>query len=80
MIEVSVRQARERLSELLDAAERGEVVRIVRNGKPVADLSKPYVGFDSKRLAELRKLRESIKVKGEPLSKTVVRMRREARH
>lgn len=38
MIEVNVYEAKNRLSELLAAAERGESVRICRNGTPIAEL------------------------------------------
>ncbi|HEY3283549.1 MAG TPA: type II toxin-antitoxin system prevent-host-death family antitoxin [Armatimonadota bacterium] len=38
MITVNTTEARARLSALLAAVERGEVVRICRNGKPVAEL------------------------------------------
>ncbi len=38
MIEVNVYDAKNRLSELLAAVERGDSVRICRNGKPVAEL------------------------------------------
>jgi antitoxin (DNA-binding transcriptional repressor) of toxin-antitoxin stability system len=38
MIEVNVYEAKNRLSELLAAAERGESVRICRNGTPIVEL------------------------------------------
>ena len=38
MIEVNVYEAKNRLSELLAAVERGDAVRICRNGKPIAEL------------------------------------------
>jgi prevent-host-death family protein len=38
MIVVNTHEAKTRLSELLTAVERGELVRICRDGKPVADL------------------------------------------
>ena len=37
-MKVSVAQAKNRLPELIKAAERGEAVTICRHGKPVADL------------------------------------------
>ncbi|MHB8424923.1 MAG: type II toxin-antitoxin system Phd/YefM family antitoxin [Gammaproteobacteria bacterium] len=39
MEKVGVREARERLSQLLDAVEAGEEVILVRRGKPAARLS-----------------------------------------
>lgn len=41
MNQVQARDAKARLSELLDAAERGETTVITRHGKPVAELSPP---------------------------------------
>lgn len=38
MITVNTHEAKSRLSALLSAVERGELVRICRNGKPVAEL------------------------------------------
>ena len=39
---ISVKEAKNRLSELLHRAEAGETVVLTRHGKPVADL-KPHV-------------------------------------
>lgn len=38
MLEVNIYEAKNRLSELLAAVERGEGVRICRNGTPIAEL------------------------------------------
>lgn len=38
MVQVNVQDAKTRLSQLLQAAERGEEVIIARNGQPVAKL------------------------------------------
>lgn len=38
MITVNTHEAKTRLSALLEAVDKGERVRICRNGKPVADL------------------------------------------
>jgi prevent-host-death family protein len=38
MSSYSVAEARDKLSSLLDKAERGEVVTITRHGRPVAEL------------------------------------------
>lgn len=38
MIQVNIYEAKNRLSELLTAVERGEGVRICRNGTPIAEL------------------------------------------
>src|SRR5206468_8322537 len=38
MVKVSIKEAKDRLSELVRLAENGEKVIITRNGEPVADL------------------------------------------
>ena len=40
---VNVREARARISQLLDAVEAGEEIIIQRNGKPVAQLDIPLI-------------------------------------
>ena len=55
MKEVSVRDAREQLSSILKAVERGEEVCILRRGRPVARVVRPVgdpPGFRSR--ADLR--------------------------
>ena len=75
---VSMKEARERLSDLVRAAEHGETTVITRRGKRVArimpTLEKPRTGFP-----DLTEFRKSIKLKGKPMSKTVIEMRREER-
>ena len=75
---VSMKEARERLSDLVRAAEHGEITVITRRGKRVArimpTLEKPLTGFP-----DLTEFRKSIKLKGKPMSKTVIEMRREER-
>lgn len=76
---VSIREARRRLSELVDAAQRGEAVVITRRGKKVARLS-AVRDQPRKRLPDLTAFRASIKVKGKPLSQVVIDNRRGARY
>ena len=76
---VTIREARRRLSKLVDAAERGEAVIITRRGKKVACL-RPVGDSPRKGLPDLTEFRASIKVKGRPLSKVVIDSRNEARH
>jgi prevent-host-death family protein len=66
---VNIRDLRGNLRELVERAEAGEEITIVRRGKQVARLMPPAPEF-----------RASIKLKGEPLSQTVIRQRREARY
>ena len=59
MLEVSVAEAKAKLSELLNKIEEGEQVTITRRGKPVARImsSKPFLPFESH--ADLRALQTS---------------------
>ena len=75
---VNIREARRRLSALIDAAERGETVVITRRGRKVACLG-PVRKAPRKPLPDLRAFRESIRVTGTPLSKVVIDGRDEAR-
>ena len=49
----------------------------MRRGKEIARIVQPPVAGS---FPDLAKFRASIKPKGEPLSKTIIRMRREARY
>ncbi len=76
-MEVSAKEARMRLSDLLKRAERGEEVLLVRRGKKVARLV-PARKME-KTLPSLEEFRASIQMKGRPLSKAVIREREEER-
>lgn len=76
MTEVSVKDARSQLSRLLDRIEQGEVIIITRRGKKVAKLVSPK---EELRLPSMKDLRDSITVKGSPMSQTVVDARNEER-
>lgn len=79
MRHVSVREARAHLSELLDAAERGEEVVIERQGKPTARLV-PVLAPPKARFESRAAFRASIPT-GEVSSAEVVRaLRDEERH
>ena len=73
---VGVREARRRLGELVDAAERGESVIITRRGRQVARLG-PVAPEGGRRLPDLSEFRARIRVQGKPLSETVAELRRE---
>lgn len=70
MEEVSVKEARNRISLLLDRTQKGEEILISRRGKKVARLVP--VGVSEKRLPDLSAFRASITVSGTSLSQTVV--------
>ena len=79
MSTVSIREAREHLSDLVAAAERGEAVTITRRGKKVARLV-PLAAKKSRGLPDLSEFRASIKVKGRSLTDELLAMRREERY
>ena len=75
---VSVAEARRRLKALLDEVSAGHEVSVVRRGREVARLVPP--NRRTRRLPVLSSFRASIRVTGEPVSRSVVRARREARY
>ena len=74
MLEVNVKEARSKLSILLDRVERGEEIIIKRRGKKVALLVSPK---RENALPSLRKFRDSISATGKSLSQTVVDLRKD---
>jgi prevent-host-death family protein len=79
---VNLKQARERLGDLVSAAERGETTVITRRGKKAARIV-PVVGprrRGSPGLPNLAKFRASIRVKGASLSKSVIQARTRERY
>lgn len=79
MNQISLREARRRLSQLLDDAEHGKSVMITRHGRKVARLG-PAEPEQGKRLPDLSEFRQSIRAKGRPLSMLVVQSRRAERY
>ena len=70
---VSVAEARRRFKALLDEVSSGHPVSVVRRGQEVARLLPPKPR--RVRLPALGSFRASIRVTGEPLSRTVIRER-----
>ena len=77
MLEVNVKEARSKLSTLLDRVERGEEIIIKRRGKKIALLVSPE---RQKGLPSLKEFRASISLAGKNLSDTVIDMRRDERY
>lgn len=75
---VSVAEARSGFKALLDEVSSGHAVSVVRRGREVARLVPPKP--TGHRLPTLSSFRASIRVKGAPVSRTVLRVRREARY
>ncbi len=78
MRRINIREARERLSALLDAVSAGEEVVLLRRGREVARLIPPRPR--GKRLPSLGSFRKEIALKGKPLSTEVARGRLEERY
>ena len=76
-MEISAKEARARLSDLLKRAEKGEEVLLLRRGKKVARLVP--VKKVQKTLPSLKEFRASIRIKGQPLSMAVLKNREEER-
>ncbi len=77
MLEVNVKEARSKLSILLDRVERGEEIIIKRRGKKVALLVSPK---RENVLPSLKKFRASISATGKSLSEIVIDLRKEERY
>ena len=75
----NIREARQHLSDIVDAAERGEPTVITRWGRVVARVG-PVGPSKGKPLPDLSEFRSSVKVKGKPLSKLVIDSRKKARY
>lgn len=78
-MEINAKQAREKISSLLDRVEKGEELVIVRRGKKIARLV-PFSNDTNKRLPDLKKFRESIRISQKGLGETVIQARDEERY
>jgi len=78
MFRITVEEAARNLKSLLERVAKGEEVILVEQGKPVARL----VPLQAKEqwLASRKVFRDSLQVKGEPLSATVIKTRQEERY
>ena len=77
-MEINVKDARSRLSAVLDQVEAGKEVVILRRGKEVARLIP--AGDEGKCLPALEQFRSTIRFNGEPLSDAVLRGRNQERY
>ena len=74
MIKISVREFAHHLSEYIQRAERGEKILITKRNKSAVQLS-----YYNEHVSEpsWKKPFEPAKIKGEPISKTIIKMRHE---
>jgi antitoxin (DNA-binding transcriptional repressor) of toxin-antitoxin stability system len=78
MATASIREVRDNLRALIELAQSGEDVSILRRGEEVARIVAPRARVG--RFPDLTEFRASITVRGEPMSATVIRERRDARY
>ena len=82
-MKISAKEARKRFSEILNLVSVGEEILITRRGNVEAKLirhEEKDQAKKKKRFPDLTAFRESIEIKGEPLSETVIRNREEERY
>jgi prevent-host-death family protein len=76
-MDIGSTELRECLGEILDRVARGERIRILRRGKPAAEL-RP-VDVRTRGLPDLSVFRAGIKARGKPTSQLVIEERGKAR-
>ena len=76
--EVSVREARESLRRLLDEVQAGDEVVVLRRGVAVGRLVRPE--RKAPPLPDLSRFRDSVKLRGKPLSQCIRQARRSSRY
>ena len=76
---INLKEARRRLGDLVNAAERGESTVITRRGRKVARIV-PLDRKPRRGLPDLTEFRASLKVKGKLLSEIVIDSRKKARY
>ncbi|BBD64622.1 hypothetical protein NIES4072_17160 [Nostoc commune NIES-4072] len=77
MLRISVEEAARNLKSLLERVARGEEVILLEQDKAVARLVPPLQ--NAERLASMKQFRDSLEIKGESLSATVINARIEER-
>ena len=77
-MEINVKEARRRLSNLLDLVENGEEIVITRRGKQVATLIPTLSG--NLRLPNLAEFRSSIRISDGSLSASILAARNQERY
>lgn len=77
-IEITLTEARRRLSELLDRAEAGDEIIIVRRGHPPMELVRH--GRPREPLPDITQTVNSIEVRGETVLESLLKERAESRY
>lgn len=81
-MKVSLKEARKRFSEMVKRASIGEEIEVTVRGKVEARIVSPKKEKKKKtrKLPDLTEFRKSIKIKGESLTETLIKMRRSKKH
>lgn len=77
-MEISAKEARSKLSALLNRVEEGDEIVILRRGKKVARLVPSQ--NEGRRLPSLMEFRASIRIKGDSLSAVILAERKGTRY
>lgn len=77
---VNLADAKARLSELIERAEAGEIVRITRRGKPVAEITPVKAPRKKIDMESLRALTDSMPRQQEPARVFIRKMRDRERY
>jgi prevent-host-death family protein len=80
MADIPLADAKARLSELVQRAERGEAVRITRRGRPVAEITPIRRERKPVDVDALRRATDSMPMSSESAGELVRRMRDEGRY
>jgi prevent-host-death family protein len=75
-MKLSLNEARKRFSEMVKLASIGEVIEVTVRGKVEARIVPPKKEMKTKKLPDLTEFRKSIKISGESLTDTLIRLRR----
>ncbi|MCL1473327.1 type II toxin-antitoxin system Phd/YefM family antitoxin [Argonema antarcticum] len=78
MSKITVEEASQNLQAILEQVAKGQEVSLWQEGRVVARVVPPLT--NEEWLAKRDKSRASIKLKGEPISQTVIRLRQEERY
>lgn len=77
---IGIAEAKAKLSELIERAQKGEEIVIERHGKPVARLTAETVARRPMDIEAIKRLRDSMPESNTPAGETVRQMRDDARY
>lgn len=78
MVRIGVKEARANLRKLIERVTSGEQVVLLSRGKEIARLVPP--AHPARKLPSLARFRVSVRVRGEAVSATVLKARKDSRY